>query len=145
MVEEGHAFYPLKIPTIPSGVDPIELIYLASPDQEAGHYVLARDPQFLFNHRQTHGKRYTCWRHMKGFSTQELYDNHMETCAEGSQQKTNLHKAGTELFFANKPADSKELTCSPYVAYDDLETMTGGQFAVVTSFAYNIVAHAGDP
>lgn len=69
MIKEGRAFFPLKFPEIPSGVDPIGLIFLAPPSKEiAGHYVLARNPQLLFNHRPTHGKRYTCWHHMKGFT-----------------------------------------------------------------------------
>jgi len=146
MSAEGHAFYPLKLPAIPSGVEPIGPIYLAPPDREtAGHDVLARETQLLFNHRPKQGKRFTYWRHMKGFSTQELYDKHMEACAEGSAQTTNLPKAGTELFFGNWSSDSKKLARSPYVAYTDLETMMGGQFAVITSFAYKIVAHTGDP
>jgi len=147
MVNNGTAFHIVRHAAVAPGVSPIVLILLpevaARGDEPAknSHFVLAQEPWRLFERRGlTHDRRFVCWTHLKGFSGQERYDEHMRVCANYSNGITELPRQGMEIFFGATKADYKKLVASPYVVYADLETFTGENMGRVTAGGFKIVA-----
>ena len=140
MIEDGQAFIPIQVPkNIAPGEEPIGLILYND------HYILARDPRLLSIHRNKKPRNYICYRHNQSFSSKDRYDEHMTRCADEDQICVNLPKEDYSIKFGTK-ADSQKMVMSPYSCYADLETLTGAGSAVVSSFAYKIVAdHTGAP
>ena len=138
MVDSGHAFIPVQVPqNIAPNEEPIGLIL------HREHYILAREPRLLAVHRPKKARNFICYRHNQTFSSKERYDDHMTRCADENQICVNLPDKDYSIKFGTK-ADNQKMIMSPYTCYADLETLTGDSSAVVSSFAFNIVADHKD-